>query len=86
MILLANRMSLIEKLYKNEIKAYRYELYRGSTGETHIRTWIILDDDFDTRLKVDELGIYSEETIEELKRNGYKPLTDESTLQLKKVA
>ena len=42
--------------------------------------------DFETKLKVDELGIYSEETIEELKRNGYKPLTDESTLQLKKVA
>lgn len=83
---MANRMSLIEKLYIGEIKEYRYELYRGSTGETHIRTWIILDDEFETKLKVDELGIYSEETIEDLKRNGYKPLIDESKLQLKKVA
>lgn len=81
-----SRKTLIENLYKREIESFNYEVYIGSTGQEHVRTWATLNDDFNTKIKVDELGIYSESLIEALKKEGYKPIKEESKLQLKKVA
>lgn len=75
---------LIETLYKGEILDFAYEVYQGSVAHPHIRTYVILDDSFNTKIKLEELGQFKEELIEELKTNGFKDISEEKTL--KKVA
>lgn len=80
------RTLLIESLYKEEVEAYKYEIYIGSTGQEHIRTWAILNDGFGTKIKIEELGIYSDDLKDDLEKNGYKPLKEESKLKLQQKA
>lgn len=83
----SKRTLLIESLYKNEVEEYKYEIYVGSTGQEHVRTWAILNDGFGTKIKIEDLGIYSEDLIEDLEKNGYKPFKEEeSKLKLQKAA
>ena len=75
---------LVELLYKDEILDYVYEIYQGSDVCPHVRTYIILNDDFKTRIKLEELGQYKKTLIEELEANGFKDIS--KNLILKKVA
>lgn len=75
---------LIESLYKGEILDFVYEVYQGSDIYPHVRTYIILDDGFNTKIGLEELGQYKDELIDELKVNGFKNINEVKSL--KKVA
>lgn len=77
---------LIETLYKGEIKTLAYEIYTGSDIIPHIRTYAILNDEFDTIIKLEELGRIDVNTIEELKSFGYVQISRDPELVLKKAA
>lgn len=79
-----NQTRLVEKLYKGEILELAYEVYNGSDSVSHIRTYAILNDEFNTKIKLEELGQFKEDLILELKANGFVDLSD--NLILKKVA
>lgn len=80
------KTKLIETLYKGEILNFAYEVYLGSDVYPHIRTYVILNDGFNTKIKLEELGQYKEELIEELKLNGFIDITKNQSLLLKKTA
>lgn len=71
---------LIQTLYKDEIKYYSYEIYEGSDVIPHIRTYVTLNDEFGTKIKLEELGQISKNKIEELKQLGYRENNGQSLL------
>lgn len=80
------RTRLIKTLYNDEIRSYVYEVYIGSDTVPHIRTFAILDDEFDTKIKMEELGQKDQRIIDELREKGYKEIYKEPELLLKKSA
>lgn len=77
---------LIESLYKGEIKALVYKVYTGSDTTPHVKTYAILNDGFDTKIKLEELGQVDDNVISELKSFGYYDMDEIHELSLKKVA
>ncbi len=77
---------LIEMLYEGEIQTLAYEIYQGSDIHPHVRTYAILNDEFKTQIKLEELGQLKDKLLEELKNNNYINISKENTHTLKKVA
>ena len=69
-----NRTNSLKRLFKDEISNLCYEVYKGNDELMRIRTYAILDDGFNTRIKLEELGVYSESLERELNNSGYSSL------------
>ena len=67
------RTKFIRNLYSNQIKDLYYEDYIDIDKEKKIRTYmVIVDGGYETVLRLQHFGIFSEETVEYLKSLGYK--------------
>ncbi len=62
-----------------------YEIYEGIDKTPRVALYIILDDEFRTSIKLDELGVISDELIINLEKIGYVQIHRENTL-VKKAA
>jgi len=71
------------KTSENDIPVY--EIYEGIDKTPRVAIYILLDDGFNSKIKLDELGIMSNELITNLEKLGYKQITKENKL-IKKVA
>ena len=78
------RTKFIKKLYKEEIKELIYEEYIDIDDIRKIRTYMLLNDAFNTIIKLENIGIWSEEKIKTLNNLGYISSTDERAKTLKK--
>lgn len=61
----------IKKLFKDETKYPAFEEYTGLDNIKRIRTYLVLKDDFNTLIKLEELGMVTDDLIKELKSRGY---------------
>lgn len=79
------RMKMLISIYREDIKYKIYEIYKSFDELERVRTYIILNDGFNTTLKMDELGLNTEETINELENLGYVSIDSaEVKLRLRK--
>ncbi len=82
----SQKAKTLRKAFKNsESDILAYEIYEGIDRTARIALYIILDDDFKTTIKLDELGIPSEELITNLEKIGYVQVRKENKL-IKKAA
>lgn len=65
------RTRWIKMIYKDEVKDYFYEEYVSFDNLKRIRTYCILNDVYSRLIKLDEYGIWKQETINELEKDGY---------------
>ena len=78
------RTKLVEKLYKSEIKFFGFEIYIASDEVPHIRTFAVLNDTFDTKIKLEELGPVTDYLLDELEDASYIPSNIEEYLKILK--
>lgn len=77
--------TLREAFKTSETDILAYEIYEGIDKTPRIALYILLDDEFETSIKLDELGIPSEELINNLEKIGYRQVRKVNTL-IKKAA
>lgn len=77
--------TLRESFRTSESDILAYEIYEGIDKTPRIALYILLDDEFETSIKLDELGIPSEELINNLEKIGYRQVHKVNTL-VKKAA
>lgn len=65
------RTRWMKMVYGNQIKKYFYEEYVSFDNLRRIRTYCVLEDMYFRLVKLDEYGIWKEETIEALQNEGY---------------
>ena len=68
----SKRTKFLKELYKDEIKDLVYEEYYDSALRRRVRTGFILNDEFSTYIKLDELGVSTNEMVNDLISLGYK--------------
>ncbi len=78
------RTNKLIRLFEGEIDKLYYEIYIGNDELKRVRTYAKLNDGFNTLLKFEELGLYTEELVNELKFNGYTKLDTMNAKILKK--
>lgn len=66
------RIKEIKNLYKGEIEELLYEEVTKDNNTTFIRTYIKLNDEYNTLLNLGIIGIKTEEKVNELVNLGYK--------------
>ncbi len=65
------RTRWMKMVYGNQIKNYFYEEYISFDNLRRIRTYCVLDDEFNKLIKLDEYGVWKQSTIDELENDGY---------------
>ena len=65
------RTRWMKMVYGNQIKNYFYEEYISFDNLRRIRTYCVLDDEFNRLIKLDEYGVWKQSTIDELENDGY---------------
>lgn len=79
------RMKMLISIYREDIKYKIFEEYESFDNLKRLRTYILLNDGFNTTLKMDEIGLSSEEAINELENLGYVSIDSaEVKLRLRK--
>ncbi len=68
------RIDLIKRLFEEPIKIYGYEVYEWIDMVKRVRTFVVLDDELNTVIDLEEVGIYSKELIDFLESKGYKEI------------
>ncbi len=62
----------VRRIFKDETKCYGYEIYENNMDNLkRVKTFLVLNDGFDTTLPLNDLGPLTDETLEELKNEGY---------------
>ena len=74
------RKELIKRLFKDEIENFIYEIYNSVDNLKRVRTYLTLTDNHHILYKLCDEGIYTEELIERLKKEGYKDINDTQKL------
>lgn len=77
----SSRTKFLKRIFKNEIKALLYEEYNNNHLKL-LRTFMLLNDEFYTLLRLDEIGIWSEDKIHYLEKLNYK---DINSIEIKKT-
>ncbi len=67
----SERTKTIKNIFKDETECYTYETYEGIDGLKRIKTYIILNDGFLTKILLSDLGLYTEGLASFLKEKGY---------------
>ena len=80
----SERTRFLKKLYKDETKALLYEEYENNNIRL-LRTYILLNDEFSTLLRLDTIGIYSEDKIKYIESLNYKNIKDEDVRRTLKI-
>ncbi len=65
------RTRWVKMVYKDQIVAFFYEEYVSFDNLRRIRTYCVLEDNYSRLIKLDEYGVWKEETIKELVDEGY---------------
>lgn len=89
-IIESERTKKIKSLYKDETKYLGFEEKICPNGQKIIRTYLILDNGFDDKLKLEDLGYSTNETKLSLMNMGYRQiidgkLTDDEVKQSKNI-
>lgn len=66
-----DRTNKLKKLFGEEMTNLYYEVYKGSDDLTRVRTYAKLNDGFNTMLKLEELGVFTEALENELNNSNY---------------
>lgn len=69
-----SRTRMIKKLFENDTNYKAFEEYTGLDNIKRVRTYLVLKDDFNTLIKLEELGIVTDELIKDLKNSGYSKI------------
>ena len=77
----SSRTKFLKRIFKNEIKALLYEEYNNNHLKL-LRTFMLLNDEFYTLLRLDEIGMWSEDKIHYLEKLNYK---DINSIEIKKT-
>lgn len=72
--------TLREAFKTSESDILAYEIYEGIDKTPRMALYIILDDEFRTSIKLDELGMVSDELITNIEKLGYVQVHKESKL------
>lgn len=72
--------TLREAFRTNETDILAYEIYKGIDRTPRIALYILLDDEFRTSIKLDELGIPTDELITNIEKIGYVQVQKENKL------
>ncbi len=72
--------TLREAFRTSETDILAYEIYKGIDGTPRIALYILLDDEFRTSIKLDELGIPTDELITNIEKIGYVQVQKENKL------